>query len=95
MVHDTLAHVASVAIRLAISEESISITDVKSELEHQVDEKQIRQVLAQLEDDDWVNKNEYPFEHWRAGTAGRQYGDMVTHTEQSEGRVPVIPGEKR
>lgn len=88
------AHITGVAIKLAISKDSFSIGDLQSELAQSADLEQISSILEQLEVDGWVEKdNSTALDMWRSGPLSREYGDMVTYSEDNEGTIPVVPDE--
>ncbi|WP_226043269.1 hypothetical protein [Natrinema sp. DC36] len=91
----TTAHVAGIVITQAIAKSKFSVTDIQSELDRSADENEIRSVLVQIERDGWIEKHSSSsFEAWHSGPLALEYGNMITHSEDIEGNIPVLPDER-
>jgi len=94
MSHQTTAQVTSIAIRLAISKKKFSIGDIQSELTQSVDIDLIRQILIQLETENWIEEtSSSSLTFWQSGTLARELGDTVRFSKDEEGTVRVLPDE--
>jgi len=94
MEYETAVRVSGAIIRLAISENRFSESDVHSILTNQVDPEEVRVVARQLTKEGWIERPESKLEYWRAGPLARVYGNMVRYRQDVEGTIPVMPDER-
>lgn len=90
----TEAHITGVAIRLAIAESPFTVSTIQDNMDKNAKENLIREVLQQLEVDNWVDETSGPIPSWKAGPLARKYGNMVKYRREFEGEIPVLPDER-
>lgn len=91
----SVAHITGVAIKLAISKRSFSVTDIQTELKEEKNHEEILPVLQQLEADGWVEEDiSSPFERWHSGPRARKYGNTVKFSNPEDGIVDYLPDER-
>lgn len=93
MEHRAVA-VASRALKLALTEGSFKAGDVRRGFARPPSEATVTRVLRQLEEDDWLEREEAGSSIWRAGFQARALGDLSERAIEQADREPVQPGEE-